>query len=63
MLRISLTAARVNAGFTLDEVAQKIHKTKATLIAWEKGKTSIDVSNLKELCTLYNVPMECINLP
>lgn len=63
MFKITLTAARVNAGFTLDDVAQKIHKTKGTIIAWEKGKTSIDVHNFKELCDLYNVPMEFIILP
>ncbi len=62
-LQITLTAARVNAGFTLDEVAEKMHKSKNTIIAWEKGKTTIDVYNFDELCTLYNVPKECIILP
>ena len=63
MLQITLTAARVNAGMTLDEVALKLHKSKATIIAWEKGKTPMDIYNFKELCTLYNIPMECIILP
>lgn len=63
MFKITLTAARVNAGFTLDEVAERINKSKGTIIAWEKGKTSIDVHNFKELCDLYNVPMEFIILP
>lgn len=63
MFRITLTAARINAGYTLDEVADKLHKSKSTIISWEKGKTSIDVHNFKELCNLYNVPMEFINLP
>lgn len=63
MLQITLTAARVNAGLTLDEVALKLHKSKGTIIAWEKGKTSMDVYNFKELCNLYNIPMECIILP
>lgn len=63
MFKITLTAARVNAGYTLDQVAEKIHKTKGTIIAWEKGKTSIDVHNFQELCELYGVPMEFINLP
>lgn len=63
MFRITLTAARINAGYTLDEVADKLHKSKSTIISWEKGKTSIDVHNFNELCSLYNVPMEFINLP
>ena len=62
-LQITLTAARVNAGLTLDEVAKKIHKSKNTIIAWEKGKTAIDVYNFNELCILYKVPKECIILP
>ncbi len=62
-LQITLTAARVNAGLTLDEVAKKIHKSKNTIIAWEKGKTAIDVYNFNELCILYKVPKKCIILP
>lgn len=62
-LQITLTAARVNAGLTLDEVAKKIHKSKNTIIAWEKGKTAIDIYNFNELCILYKVPKECIILP
>lgn len=63
MFRITLTAARVNAGLTLDDVASKIHRTKSTIISWEKGKTPIDVQTFKELCDLYNAPMEVIILP
>lgn len=60
MFKITLTAARVNAGFTLDEVAERINKSKGTIIAWEKGKTSIDVHNFKELCDLYTSHVECV---
>lgn len=63
MFRISLTAARINAGFTLDEVAEKLHKSKPTIIAYEKGKTAIDVYTLETLCELYHVPKEFIILP
>ena len=63
MFKITLTAARVNAGYTLDEVAEKMRKSKSTIIAWEKGKTPIDVYNFKKLCELYKAPTEFINLP
>ena len=63
MLQISLTAARVNAKLTLDDVAKKLHKTKQTIVNWEKGKTIIDVNSFNELCALYEVPNECIILP
>ena len=63
MYKVTLTAARVNANFTLEQVARKIDKSKSTIISWEKGKTAIDVYNLDQLCILYNVPKECISLP
>ena len=35
-LRISLAAARVNAGLTQAEVAKTLHISPNTLVAWEK---------------------------
>ena len=43
-LQITLTAARVNAGYSLDEVAKEMKKTKGTIINWEKGRTSIKIA-------------------
>lgn len=63
MLKITLTAARVNAGLTLDEVAEKMHKAKSTIIAWEKGKTGIKIQDYNELCNLYNISTDYIILP
>lgn len=63
MFKISLTAARINAGYTLEEVAEKLHKSKPTIIAYEKGKAAIDVYTFNELCELYKVPKEYIILP
>ena len=36
-LQITLAAARVNAGFTQEEVAKKMGISKQTIINWEKG--------------------------
>ena len=52
MLKITLTAARVNAGYTIDEVAKKMQKNKVTIINWEKGRTSMKVPEFEELCNL-----------
>ena len=60
-LQISLTAARVNAGFSLDEVAKKMQRTKGTIINWEKGRMKI--SDFDELCNLYKISKEYIILP
>jgi transcriptional regulator with XRE-family HTH domain len=63
MFQISLTAARVNAGLTQEEVARKVRKSKTTIANWEAGKTEIDQANLVYLCELYKVPIDLIFLP
>lgn len=63
MLKITLTAARVNAGFSLDEVAEKINKSKGTIINWEKGRTSMKIAEFEELCNLYRISKDYIILP
>nr|DAL31467.1 MAG TPA_asm: helix-turn-helix domain protein [Caudoviricetes sp.] len=62
-LQITLTAARVNAGFSLDEVAKKMQKTKGTIINWEKGRTSMKITEFEELCNLYRIAKDYIILP
>lgn len=39
MKKITLKAARVNAGLTQEEAAQAINVTGRTLISWENGVT------------------------
>lgn len=63
MLKISLTAARVNAGYTLDEVATAMHKSKSTIIAWEKGKADIKIQDFNKLCEIYKISKDYISLP
>ena len=36
-LKISLSAARVNAGLTLEQACKRLKVSKNTLIKWEKG--------------------------
>lgn len=62
-IQITLEAARVNAGYTLDDAAKELGKSKATLISWEKGRTEPSYSQLSEMCGLYKMPVECILLP
>lgn len=61
--RISLAAARVNAGMTQDEVAKKMKVSKNTVVAWEKGTTEPKVSQGKALSDLYNIPLKFIFMP
>ncbi|MCI6947689.1 MAG: helix-turn-helix transcriptional regulator [Oribacterium sp.] len=61
--QISLAAARVNANMTQQEVADKVHKSKNTIVNWEKGKAKPDFSTLTMLSVLYNVPIDYISVP
>ena len=60
---ISLKAARVNVGLTQDEAAEKIGKTKQTIVNWENGVTEIKYKDLVALSQLYDMPLEYIRLP
>lgn len=62
-IKITLKAARVNAGLTQDDVSRKMRISKHTLIDWEKGKTQIPYISLTALSGLYKMPMDYIYIP
>lgn len=61
-MQITLKAARVNAGYTLEQVAQKTSYDRKTLSNWEKGINVPRADKLLRLCALYEIPQECIRL-
>jgi DNA-binding XRE family transcriptional regulator len=61
--KISLAAARVNAGLTQDDVASTLHIAKNTIVNWEKGKTEPSITQAKRLEEIYNMPLDYIFLP
>ncbi len=61
--KISLKAARVNAGLSQAEVAKRLRKGKQTLSNWETGRTKIDAETFLELCRMYSVKPSDIFLP
>lgn len=63
VLQISLAAARVNAGYTQDDVARELHVSKTTVINWEKGKVIPAFIVLNALSGLYKIPIDNISLP
>lgn len=63
MLQISLSAARVNAGMTQEEVAKKMRISKTTIVNWEKGKTNLSVADVEMLSKIYQIPKDNIFLP
>lgn len=62
-VKISLAAARVNAGMTQAEVAKILHKTPQTIVNWENGRSPIDTANFIFLCKLYKIPQNFIFVP
>ena len=61
--KITLKAARVNAELTLDEAAERIGKSKQSIVNWEKGITPIKYSDLIKLSELYEMPVKYIRVP
>ena len=61
--KIKLKAARVNAGLTQTEAAQKLNRNKQTIVNWEKGFTEIKVNDLLALSELYGIPIEYLEIP
>lgn len=55
MLKISLKAARVNAGLSQKEVAKALGVSNKTISSWENGDTFPSAKYVDMLCKLYNV--------
>ncbi|MFP3155814.1 helix-turn-helix domain-containing protein [Lachnospiraceae bacterium ZAX-1] len=60
--KISLAAARVNAGLTQEEIARKMEVNKSTILNWEKGKIIPKPAQFKMFCDIAKVPEDIIFL-
>ncbi|HET4580114.1 TPA: helix-turn-helix transcriptional regulator [Streptococcus pneumoniae] len=58
----TLKACRVNAGYTLQQVAKKVNKNFQTVSKYEKDSTYIPFELLKELSAIYQVKLDNIFL-
>ncbi|MCR4629919.1 MAG: helix-turn-helix domain-containing protein [Clostridium sp.] len=55
---------RKSKHITLQQLADRIHKSRATMCKYENGDISIDVNSLYDICCALNVPMkELIDMP
>lgn len=62
-MKISLKAARVNAGLTTKEAGELVGKTRQTIAYWENGVSLIPAVELMKLCDVYGIGIENIFLP
>lgn len=60
-MQITLKAARVNAGLTILQAAEKIGVGKDTLIKWEKKPWTVNALNQKAISEAYNISIDYIN--
>ena len=62
-IKITLAAARVNAGMTQAEAAKAIDVSVNTICTWENGKSEIPKTAAMALASLYAMPIEYLILP
>ena len=62
MPKITLKAARVNAGLSQKEVAERMEVAQSTIRNWENGHTHPKLPQFMMLCQLYNVSCDNIFL-
>jgi transcriptional regulator with XRE-family HTH domain len=61
MFKITLEAARVNAGYTQKDAAKELKISNKTLQNWESGKCFPNADKIAEICDLYGISYDNIN--
>lgn len=61
MIKITLKAARVNAGLSQKEAANLLGVSNKTLCAWEKGNVMPKANHIDALCDLYEISYDYIS--
>lgn len=60
-MRMTLRAARINAGLNQEQAAGGIGVSTRTIINWEKGKSFPDAKQITRIESLYNISYADIN--
>ena len=61
-MKVTIEAARVNAGLTQEEAAKRAKISKKTLSAYEQGKQLPRVDVLNDLCCIYGCTIDDIKI-
>ena len=62
-MKITLKAARVNAGLTQHEAAKRLHISTMSLVNWEKGKAKPTFDAVNRMSELYKCPIDFFIFP
>lgn len=57
VIQITLAAARVNAGFSQNQVANALKVNKSTVVSWENGRTIPNAKQAETLAEMYGLEM------
>ena len=60
MPKITLKAARVNAGLSQEEAAKQIGVAASTLRNWEAGKTFPTQPKIEKMCEVYDISFDVL---
>lgn len=58
--KITLKAARINAGYTLKTASECLGIALSTLHSYEKGETFPNAGMVNAICALYKIPYDYI---
>lgn len=61
--QITLKAARISAGLSTKEVAERLNVSEKTVYNWETGTSEIGAATFMRLCGLYGFAPADIFLP
>ncbi len=59
-MQMTLKAARINAGYTQQEAADRINVTSDTISNWERGKSFPDAVQIRRIEEAYGVPYDLL---
>ena len=62
-MKVTIAGARVSAGYTQQELADKMGVSRSTVIAWEKGKASMRIKHFYDFCKITGFNETDIILP
>lgn len=62
-IKISMAAARVNAGLTQKKLAAECGVAESTVINWENGKSHPHIKRLPLLEKAYGIPLDFVKIP
>lgn len=62
-MKLSIEALRVNAGFTQQDVADRLGVSRSTVIKWESGNIEPKELVIYALAKLYEVDLDTIRIP